>query len=169
MVKKLKGIGLVLFSICCTVGFSSSVNAETLEMDKDMKASEIAISDGLVIDGKGEYTITGGLSISNNASVTIKNVTLDGEGTKDILLSLSNAGDIVIENVKSEEELKGTVLTNTPVLFLVDETSMKQFRQNLVKVLSRKDISQNQLFFLKFYYTQKLKPANTIDIYINII
>ena len=64
-----------------------------------MKASEIAISDGLVIDGKGEYTITGGLSISNNASVTIKNVTLDGEGTKDILLSLSNAGDIVIENV----------------------------------------------------------------------
>ncbi len=99
MVKKLKGIGLVLFSICCTVGFSSSVNAETLEMDKDMKASEIAISDGLVIDGKGEYTITGGLSISNNASVTIKNVTLDGEGTKDILLSLSNAGDIVIENV----------------------------------------------------------------------
>ena len=60
----------------------------------------------------------------------------------------SDNKDIVIENVKSEEELKGTVLTNTPVLFLVDETSMKQFRQNLVKVLSRKDISQNQLFFL---------------------
>ena len=56
--------------------------------------------------------------------------------------------DIVIENVKSEEELKGTILTNTPILFLVDDTSMKPFRQNLVKILSRKDISQKQLFFL---------------------
>ena len=39
MGKKLKGIGLVLFSICCAVGFSSSVSAETLEMDSDMTAS----------------------------------------------------------------------------------------------------------------------------------
>ena len=64
-----------------------------------MKASDITIEDGMTIDGAGKFTITGGLSITKGEDITIKNVTLDGEGTKDILLSLGNAGDVVIENV----------------------------------------------------------------------
>ena len=109
MRKKLRSISLVLFSICCTIGFRTSVNAQTLEMVSDMAASEITISDGLVIDGKGEYTITGGLSIHDNVSITIKNVTLDGEGKQDILLNLINAGDVVIENVTFENYTKAGI------------------------------------------------------------
>mgnify|MGYP005792968247 CR=1 FL=1 len=87
MGKKLKSISLVLFSICCTVGFSMSVNAETLEieMTKDMTSSEInteisnvADLDAIIIDGKDEFTITGGLSFNSGIDVTIKNVTIDG-------------------------------------------------------------------------------------------
>lgn len=59
-----------------------------------------------------------------------------------------NDDDIVVEQVRGEEELEGTVLTNTPILFWVEETSMKKFRKELVKILSRKDVSQKQLFFL---------------------
>ena len=97
MEKKLKSVMLVLFSICCAVGFSTSASA--LTMESDMKASEITIEDGMTIDGAGKYTITGGLSVSHGEDITIKNVTLDGESTQDILLSLSDAGDVVIENV----------------------------------------------------------------------
>ena len=88
---------LVLFSICCAVGFSASASA--LTMEKDMKASEITIEDGMTIDGAGKFSITGGLSVSNGEDITIKNVTLDGESTQDILLSLKDAGNVVIENV----------------------------------------------------------------------
>lgn len=104
MGKKLKSISLVLFSICCTMGFSTRVSALTLT--EDMDASEITISDGMTIDGAGKFTITGGLSITDGSSITIKNVTLDGEGTKDILLSLGNAGDVVIENVTFTHYIK---------------------------------------------------------------
>ena len=97
MEKKLKSLALVLFSICCAIGFSTTASA--LEMTGDMNASDITVEDGMVIDGKGEYTITGGLSITDGADITIKNVTLSGNGTQDILLNLSNAGDVVIENV----------------------------------------------------------------------
>ena len=85
MEKKLRSVMLVLFSICCAIGFSTSVSA--LTMEKDMKASEIVIEDGMTIDGAGKYTITGGLSVSHGEDITIKNVTLDGESTQDILLS----------------------------------------------------------------------------------
>lgn len=97
MEKKLKSVMLVLFSICCAIGFSTSASA--LTMESDMKASEITIEDGMTIDGAGKYTITGGLSVSHGEDITIKNVTLDGESTQDILLSLKDAGDVVIENV----------------------------------------------------------------------
>ena len=97
MGKKLKSIGLVLFSIFCTVVFSTSVSA--LTMEKDMDASEITIEDGMTIDGAGKFTITGGFVIDGGKSVTIKNVTISGEGTKDILIDLRGAGDVVIENV----------------------------------------------------------------------
>lgn len=107
MGKKLKSLSLVLFSICCTIGFGMSASA--LTMEKDMKASDITIEDGMVIDGAGKFTITGGLNISDAKDITIKNVTLDGEGTKDILLSLSNAGKIVIENVTFKNYTKAGI------------------------------------------------------------
>lgn len=106
MGKKLKSIGLVLFSICCAIGFSTKVNAETIVLKKDTIASDIELSDGVVIDGQGKYTITGGLSIKDGMSVTIKKVTMDGfqEANEDdhftnILISISEAGDVVIDNV----------------------------------------------------------------------
>ena len=107
MGKKLKSLSLVLFSICCTIGFGMSASA--LTMEKDMKASDITIEDGMVIDGAGKFTITGGLNISDAKDITIKNVTLDGEGTKDILLSLSNAGKVVIENVTFKNYTKAGI------------------------------------------------------------
>ena len=100
MGKKLKSIGLVLFSICCAIGFSTKVNAETIVLEEDTKASDITLSDGLVIDGQGKYTITGQLTISNGENITIKNVTMDGEdGSNLIMLYLTNAGDVVVDNV----------------------------------------------------------------------
>ena len=117
MEKKLRSIALVLFSICCAIGFSTSVSA--LTMEKDMKASEIVIEDGMTIDGAGKYTITGGLSVSHGEDITIKNVTLDGESTQDILLSLKDAGDVVIENVTFTHYIKTGIyaekLTNLTV------------------------------------------------------
>ena len=107
MGKKLKSIGLVLFSIFCTVGFSTSVSA--LTMEKDMDASEITIEDGMTIDGAGKFTITGGFVIDGGKSVTIKNVTISGEGTKDILIDLRGAGDVVIENVTFENYTKAGI------------------------------------------------------------
>lgn len=117
MEKRLRSIALVLFSICCAVGFSASASA--LTMEKDMKASEIVIEDGMTIDGAGKYTITGGLSVSHGEDITIKNVTLDGESTQDILLSLKDAGDVVIENVTFTHYIKTGIyaekLTNLTV------------------------------------------------------
>ena len=107
MGKKLKSIGLVLFSIFCTVVFSTSVSA--LTMEKDMDASEITIEDGMTIDGAGKFTITGGFVIDGGKSVTIKNVTISGEGTKDILIDLRGAGDVVIENVTFENYTKAGI------------------------------------------------------------
>ena len=117
MEKRLRSIALVLFSICCAIGFSASASA--LTMEKDMKASEIVIEDGMTIDGAGKYTITGGLSVSHGEDITIKNVTLDGESTQDILLSLKDAGDVVIENVTFTHYIKTGIyaekLTNLTV------------------------------------------------------
>ena len=55
---------------------------------------------------------------------------------------------ISVESVGSADELQGTLLTNTPILFTVDEESMAQFRKDLVSILARKDVCQKQLFFL---------------------
>lgn len=98
MNKALKSLSLILFSICSILGFNLSADALTL--DSDMSASDITIQSGDVIDGQNKYKITGGFNLKNVEDVTIKNVTLDGEGTKDILVHLTNAGDITIENVK---------------------------------------------------------------------
>lgn len=55
---------------------------------------------------------------------------------------------ISVEAVTSADELQGTVLTNTPVLFCINIDTMDLFRSNLMQILKRKDVSNNQLFFM---------------------
>lgn len=55
---------------------------------------------------------------------------------------------ISVETVESTEELRGTLLTNTPILFFVEEKSIKQFRSDLIHILQRKDVCEKQLFFM---------------------
>lgn len=52
-----------------------------------------------------------------------------------------------LENVKSVEEIASTHLTYVPVVFVVEEETMKQFRSELTELLDRKDVEQKQLFF----------------------
>lgn len=52
-----------------------------------------------------------------------------------------------LENVKGVGEIAGTNLTYVPVVFVVEESTMQQFRSELVELLDRKDIEQKQLFF----------------------
>lgn len=52
-----------------------------------------------------------------------------------------------LENVKSVEEIENTNLTYVPVVFVVEESTMKRFRSELTELLARKDIEQKQLFF----------------------
>ena len=55
---------------------------------------------------------------------------------------------ISIETVDSaQNDLAGTLLTNTPVLFMVNPKNRAQFRSELLYVLGRTDIEQRQLFF----------------------
>ena len=58
-----------------------------------------------------------------------------------------------IENVKSVEEIASTNLTYVPVVFVIEENTMQQFRNELIELLARYDIEQNQLFF---YISPKL-------------
>lgn len=53
----------------------------------------------------------------------------------------------ILENVKSVEEIASTDLTYVPVVFVVEESTIKQFRSELMELLARKDIEQKQLFF----------------------
>lgn len=52
-----------------------------------------------------------------------------------------------LENVKGIEELDGTNLTYVPVVFVVEESTLQQFRSELAELLERKDVEQKQLFF----------------------
>lgn len=53
-----------------------------------------------------------------------------------------------MELIKNVDEIQNTVLTNTPILFFVDPMSTKEFRENLINVINRRDVKQNQLFFM---------------------
>ena len=59
-----------------------------------------------------------------------------------------NNPQISIERIESIDEVTGTDLTNTPILFYVDDETMERFRQDLVITLDREDVSQAQVFFL---------------------
>jgi len=55
---------------------------------------------------------------------------------------------IGLEFIKSSSELRDTVLTHTPVLLFIDAKSADSFRTDLTALLHRKDVQQNQLFFI---------------------
>ena len=55
---------------------------------------------------------------------------------------------VSMESIKDVAELKDTDLTNTPILFFIDPSLRKQSREYLQILLKRKDIKQNQLFFM---------------------
>lgn len=52
-----------------------------------------------------------------------------------------------LENVNSVEEVAGTNLTYVPIVFVVEECTIQQFRSELIELLARKDVEQKQLFF----------------------
>lgn len=55
---------------------------------------------------------------------------------------------VSIETVDSaQNDLAGTVLTNTPVLFMVDAKNKDRFRNELLYVKDRRDVEHRQLFF----------------------
>ena len=67
-----------------------------------------------------------------------------------------------IENVKSVGEIAEIDLAYVPIVFVVDESTLQQFRRELEEVLERKDIEQKQLFFC-------LSPTMDKDYVIRII
>ena len=72
-------------------------------------------------------------------------VTFHGNGLD---LSKFDKKQISVENVESVEELKNTDLTNTPILFCINEETMSALSSNLMVLLKRADIIPEQLFFL---------------------
>lgn len=52
-----------------------------------------------------------------------------------------------LENVKSVDEIAGTNLTYVPVVFVIEAETIQLFRNDLLALLGRKDVEQNQLFF----------------------
>lgn len=52
------------------------------------------------------------------------------------------------ETIDNADKLQNTLLVHTPILFVVDPSSTKEFRENLKYILKRKDVQQNQLFFM---------------------
>lgn len=55
---------------------------------------------------------------------------------------------IEIESVDSVEEIRGTLLTNTPVLLCINDNTLRSFRNDLTELLERKDVMKNQIFFI---------------------
>lgn len=55
---------------------------------------------------------------------------------------------IAPESVMDTNELKNTILTDTPILFVIREDNRAQIRRDLVTLLSRADVHAKQLFFL---------------------
>ncbi len=72
-------------------------------------------------------------------------VTFHGNGLD---LSKFDKKQISVENVESVEELKNTDLTNTPILFCINEETMRALSSNLMVLLKRADIIPEQLFFM---------------------
>ena len=56
--------------------------------------------------------------------------------------------EIEVDNVDSVDELRRTDLTSTPILMCLNRKNMRSLQYNLVKLLNRSDVSQDQLFFI---------------------
>lgn len=63
------------------------------------------------------------------------------------MVELAEDLSFTLENVNSVEEVAGTNLTYVPVVFVVEECTIQQFRSELIELLARKDVEQKQLFF----------------------
>ena len=67
-------------------------------------------------------------------------------GTQDT--SLFEGKNITVESIDDLQELKNTDLTNTPVLFCLNQDSLKMLPNDLKVILNRKDIKPTQVFFM---------------------
>ena len=56
--------------------------------------------------------------------------------------------NISVDNVESVDELRKTDLHNTPILFYLDRKSSASLQYNLLSLMKRKDVKQEQLFFM---------------------
>ena len=56
--------------------------------------------------------------------------------------------EVSVENVESVDELRKTDLHSTPVLLCLDRKSARSLQYNLLELLKRDDITQEQLFFM---------------------
>ena len=56
--------------------------------------------------------------------------------------------EIEVDNVDSVDELRGTDLTSTPILICLNRKNMRLLQYNIIKLLNRDDVSQDQLFFI---------------------
>lgn len=56
--------------------------------------------------------------------------------------------EVEVENVKTIDEVKNTDLTCTPIVMYVTSESLHTLRSDLHELLSRADITQNQVFFI---------------------
>lgn len=63
---------------------------------------------------------------------------------------------IGIENIADIKELANTNLTHTPILFTIRAENRQQFRSELLSLLERKDVHEEQLFF-------RIHPALNAD------
>lgn len=57
-------------------------------------------------------------------------------------------GCISPETVESAKELLNTNLTNTAIMFCIQEKTIEEFRDDLITILDRNDIRQEQIFFI---------------------
>ena len=55
---------------------------------------------------------------------------------------------IAFESVESAEKLKGTTLSNAPIVFCIDERTAPAFRSDLDTIREREDTRDEQLFFM---------------------
>lgn len=54
---------------------------------------------------------------------------------------------IAVENIEDARELHNTNLKNIPILFCIDTSNLTTYRENLMELLTREDVRQNQIFF----------------------
>lgn len=55
---------------------------------------------------------------------------------------------VSVENIEAVNELENTSLAHTPIIFWIDENTLPKMKSNLRYFITRKDVQQNQMFFL---------------------